>query len=386
MIWRKGAARVSLVFTAEQEEMRRAVRAFLTAKSPSSEVRRLMETSEGIDRDVWNQLAAQLELHGLAVPEEYGGSGFGPIEQLIVFEECGRALLCAPFFGTVALAIPALLAAGDPAAAKDLLPGLVSGATVASLAFTEDDGDWNPGATQLQAEAAEPAATDEGAWALTGAKSFVIDGAAADLFLVVGRTGRGLSVFAVLADAPGLNRVQLETLDLTRKQVRLSFDGTPARLIGADGAGQSILERTLDLAAVLLAAEQVGGAQACLDLTVEYAKVRTQFGRPIGSFQAIKHRCADMLVALESARSAVYHAAWTAADAPDELPAAAAMAKAMASEAYNFCAGETIQLHGGIGFTWEHDAHLYYRRAHSTALFLGDPAYQRELLADRLGI
>jgi alkylation response protein AidB-like acyl-CoA dehydrogenase len=383
MSWSKGAARVSLVFTAEQEEMRHAVRAFLIAESPSTEVRRLMETPEGIDRDVWNQMAAQLELHGLAVPEEFGGSGFGPVEQLIVFEECGRALLCAPFFGTVALAIPALLAAGDPAAAKDLLPGLVSGAIVATLAFTEDDGDWNPGATQLRAE---PAATDEGAWTLTGAKSFVIDGAAADLFLVVGRTSRGLSLFAVQADAPSLQRVQLETLDLTRKQVRLSLDGTPARLIGADGAGQEILERTLNLAAVLLAAEQVGGAQACLDLTVEYAKVRTQFGRPIGSFQAIKHRCADMLVALESARSAAYHAAWTAAEAPDELPAAAAMAKAMASEAYNFCAGETIQLHGGIGFTWEHDAHLYYRRAHSTALFLGDAVYQRELLADRLGI
>ena len=374
---------VSLVFTAEQEVMRRSVRAFLTAKSPSSEVRRLMETPEGIDREVWSQMAAQLELHGLAVPEEYGGSSFGPVEQLIVFEECGRALLCAPFFGTVALAIPALLAAGDPAAAKDLLPGLVSGATVATLAFTEDDGDWNPAATQLRAEAAT---TSEDAWTLSGAKSFVIDGAAADVFLVVGRTGRGLSLFAVQAGAPGLNRAQLETLDLTRKQVRLSFDGTPARLIGVDGAGQSILERTLDLAAVLLAAEQVGGAQACLDLTVEYVKVRTQFGRPIGSFQAIKHRCADMLVALESARSAVYHAAWTAAEAPDELPAAAAMAKAMASEAYNFCAGETIQLHGGIGFTWEHDAHLYYRRAHSTALLLGDPAYQRELLAGRLGI
>jgi alkylation response protein AidB-like acyl-CoA dehydrogenase len=371
---------VSLVFTPEQEEMRRAVRAFLTARSSSSEVRRLMETPEGIDWDVWNQMATQLGLHGLAVPPEYGGSGYGPVEQLVVFEEAGRALLCAPFFGTVALAIPALLAADDPAAAKDLLPGLAGGTTVAALAFTEDDGAWNPDAPALHAETAADG------WTLTGAKSFVIDGAAAGLFLVVGRTGRGLSLFAVEASAPGLRRAALDTLDLTRKQVRLSFDGTPARLVGADGAGRAILERTLDLAAVLLAAEQVGGAQACLDMTVEYAKVRTQFGRKIGSFQAVKHRCADMLVAVESARSAAYHAGWAAANAPEELPVAAAMAKAVASEAYAFCAAETIQLHGGIGFTWEHDAHLYYRRANSTALLLGDPAYQRELLARRLGI
>ena len=371
---------MSLVFTPEQEEMRHAVRAFFGSRSPSPEIRRLMETQDGIDWDVWRQMATQLELLGLGVPEEYGGSGFGPVEQLVVFEEAGRVLLCAPFFGTVALAIPALLAADDAAAAKDLLPGLANGSTVATLAFTEEDGDWNPAATRLQAEAAGDG------WTLTGSKSFVIDGAAAGLFLVLARTEAGLSLFAVPADAPGLRRERLETLDLTRKQVRLFFDGTPARLIGTDGAAQPVLERTLDLAAVLLAAEQVGGAQVCLDTTVEYAKIRTQFGRKIGSFQAVKHRCADMLVAVESARSAVYQAAWTAADSPQELPVAATMAKAVASEAYTFCAAETIQLHGGIGFTWEHDAHLYYRRAHSTALLLGDPAYQRELLAQRLGI
>ena len=371
---------MSLVFTPEQEEMRAAVRAFFGARSPSAEVRRLMETEDGIDWDVWRQMATQLELHGLAVPEQYGGSGFGPVEQLVVFEEAGRALLCAPFFGTVALAIPALLAADDPAAAKDLLPGLADGSTVAALAFTEEDGDWDPAATRLRAEAA----ADD--WRLTGSKSFVIDGVIAGLFLVVARTEAGLSLFAVPADAPGLRRERLGTLDLTRKQARLFFDGVKARLVGADGAAQPVIERTLDLAAVLLAAEQVGGAQACLDLTVEYAKIRTQFGRKIGSFQAVKHRCADMMVAIESARSAVYHAAAAAADSPDELPVAAAMAKAVASEAYTFCAAETIQLHGGIGFTWEHDAHLYYRRAHSTALLLGDPAYHRELLARRLGI
>jgi alkylation response protein AidB-like acyl-CoA dehydrogenase len=371
---------VSLVFTPEQEELRRTVRAFLADTSSSSHVRRLMDTPEGIDRGVWDRMATQLGLHGLAVPEDLGGAGFGVVEQVVVFEETGRSLLCAPYFGTVALAATALLAAEDGAAAKDLLPGVAEGRTIAALAFTEDDGSWDLDATTLRAEHSGDA------WKLTGVKSFVVDGAVADLYLVVGRTDRGLSIFAVDSDAAGVQRTQLETLDLTRKQVRLTFQDTPARLVGEEGAGRGILERTLDVGATLLAVEQVGGAQACLDMTVEYAKIRTQFGRKIGSFQAVKHRLADMLVAVESARSAAYQAGWAAAYSPGELPVAAAMAKAVASEAYVFCATETIQLHGGIGFTWEHDAHLYYRRAHSTALLLGDATYHRELLAQRLGI
>jgi alkylation response protein AidB-like acyl-CoA dehydrogenase len=370
---------MSLVFTQEQEELRRTVRSFLADTSSSSQVRRLMDTPDGLDRTVWDRMATQLGLHGLAVPEEYGGAGYGLVEQVVVSEETGRALLCAPYLGTVGLAITALLAAEDDAAAKDLLPGLAEGRTIATLAFTEDDGSWDPEATSLPAEGSGDS------WTLTGAKSFVLDGAAADLFLVVARTRGGLSLFAVEATAPGVQRTPLETLDLTRKQVRLVFDGTPARLIGEEGAGRGVLERTLDVAATLLAVEQVGGAQACLDMTVDYAKIRTQFGRKIGSFQAVKHRLADMLVAVESARSAAYHAGWAAAHAPAELPVAAAMAKAVASEAFVFCATESIQLHGGIGFTWEHDAHLYYRRAHSTALLLGDATYQRELLARRVG-
>jgi alkylation response protein AidB-like acyl-CoA dehydrogenase len=371
---------MSLVFTPEQEDLRRTVRAFLADTSSSAQVRQLMETPGGLDRDVWQRMATQLGLHGLAVPEEYGGAGFGLAEQVVVFEETGRSLFCAPYFGTVALATTALLAAEDAAAGKDLLPGLAEGRTIAALAFTEDDGSWDPDATTLRADSAD------GSWTLTGAKSFVIDGAVADLFLVVGRTDSRLSLFAVDAGAAGLQRVPLETLDLTRKQVRLTFDGTPARLVGEDGAGRKILEHTMDVGATLLAVEQVGGAQACLDMTVEYAKIRTQFGRKIGSFQAVKHRLADMLVAVESARAAAYHAGWTAVNAPSELPVAAAMAKAVASEAYVFCSTESIQLHGGIGFTWEHDAHLYYRRAHSTALLLGDATHHRELLAQRLGI
>jgi alkylation response protein AidB-like acyl-CoA dehydrogenase len=195
-----------------------------------------------------------------------------------------------------------------------------------------------------------------------------------------------VSLFAVEGDASGLTRTPLSTMDQTRKQARLEFSGTPARLIGGEGAAAGALARTLDLAAVALAAEQVGGAQRCLDMSVEYAKTRIQFGRPIGSFQAIKHKCADMLLEVESAKSAAYYAGWAAAEDSDELPVVASLAKSYCSEAYFHAAAENIQIHGGIGFTWEHDAHLYFKRAKSSELLLGDPSYHRELLAQRIGI
>src|SRR5208282_5547905 len=220
----------------------------------------------------------------------------------------------------------------------------------------------------------------------TGENAFVLDGYTADLILVAARTDAGISIFAVDGSAPGLTRTLMETLDLTRKQARLSFTDVPARLIGADGEGSAVLARVLDLAAVGLAAEAVGGAQRCLEMSVDYAKLRVQFGRPIGSFQAIKHKCADMLLEIESAKSAAYYAAWAAADGSDELPLVASLAKAFCSEAYFHAAAENIQIHGGIGFTWEHDAHLYFKRAKSSELLFGDPAYHRELLAQRIGI
>ena len=193
-------------------------------------------------------------------------------------------------------------------------------------------------------------------------------------------------MFTVAADAAGLSRTALQTMDQTRKQARLEFDNTPATLLGADGDGWKVLERVLDLAAVALAAEQVGGAQKCLDMSVEYAKVRVQFGRPIGSFQAIKHKCADMLLEVESAKSAAYYAGWCASELNDELPSVASLAKAYCSEAYFHASAENIQIHGGIGFTWEHPAHLYFKRAKSSELLFGDPTYHRELLAQRIGI
>jgi alkylation response protein AidB-like acyl-CoA dehydrogenase len=371
---------VNFAFTEEQEELRRSVRRFLEDKSPSAEVRRLMETAEGYDPSVWSQMAQQLGLQGLAIPEEYGGSGYTYVELGIVFEEMGRALLCAPYFSTVGLATNAILASGDDAAKKEHLPGIASGETIATLALTEDNGRWDQEGITLTA-------TKSGdGYTLDGHKMFVIDGHTANLIVVAARTGDGITLLAVEGDAPGLTRKALTTMDQTRKQARLEFSGTPARPIGTEGGAAAALTKTLDLAAVALANEQVGGAQKCLDMSVEYAKVRVQFGRPIGSFQAIKHKCADMLLEVESAKSAAYYASWAAAEDSDELPVVASLAKAYCSEAYFHAAAENIQIHGGIGFTWEHDAHLYFKRAKSSELLLGDPTYHRELLAQRIGI
>ncbi|MEZ5257137.1 MAG: acyl-CoA dehydrogenase [Ilumatobacteraceae bacterium] len=221
---------------------------------------------------------------------------------------------------------------------------------------------------------------------LTGTKSFVLDGHTASLIIVPAKTAAGISLFAVAGDAAGLTRTPLSTMDQTRKQAKLEFSDTPAKLIGTDGDGWNVISKVLDLVAVGLAAEQVGGAQKVLEMAVEYAKVRVQFGRPIGSFQAIKHKCADMLLEVESAKSAAYYGLWCAAEMNDELPSVASLAKAYCSEAYFHATAENIQIHGGIGFTWEHPAHLYFKRAKSSELLFGDPTYHRELLAQRIGI
>jgi alkylation response protein AidB-like acyl-CoA dehydrogenase len=371
---------MNFAFSDEQEELRAAVRRFLTEKSPESEVRRLMDTTEGYDPAVWSQMADQLGLQSLTIPEEFGGSGFTYVELLVVLEEMGAALLCAPFFSSVALAANALLTSGDDEAKKSYLPGIASGETIATLAITEDNGKWDFSGIEL-------AATKKGdGWELNGHKMFVIDGHVANLIIVAARTAAGVSLFAVPGDGAGLTRTPLPTMDQTRKQARLEFSSTPATLIGTDGGAEPGLSKTLDLAAVALAAEQVGGAQRVLDASVEYAKTRIQFGRPIGSFQAIKHKCADMLLEVESSKSAAYYAAWAAAEDSDELPVVASLAKSYCSEAYFHAAAENIQIHGGIGFTWEHPAHLYFKRAKSSELLLGDPSYHRELLAQRIGI
>ena len=371
---------MNFAFSEEQEELRNIVRQFLDAKSPEVAVREQMDTERGYDPDVWSQMAEQLGLQSLTIPEEFGGQGFGYVELIVVLEEMGKALLCAPYFSSVVLAANTLLLSGDDSAKKEYLPGIASGETIATLAFTEPNGKWDASGIELTATA------DGDGYKLNGSKSFVLDGHTANLILVAGRTDNGVSIFAVDAEAAGLTRTALSTMDQTRKQAKLDFADTPAKLVGEDGAGAEVLSSVLDLAAVALAAEQVGGAQKCLDMAVEYAKVRVQFGRPIGSFQAIKHKCADMLLEVESAKSAAYYAGWCASEMNDELPSVASLAKAYCSEAYFHASAENIQIHGGIGFTWEHPAHLYFKRAKSSELLFGDPTYHRELLAQRIGI
>jgi alkylation response protein AidB-like acyl-CoA dehydrogenase len=372
---------VSFAFSEEQEELRKVVRRFLEDKSPEAEVRRLMATADGYDAVVWMQMADQLGLQGLIIPEAYGGLGYGYVELLVVLEEMGRALLCAPYFSGQALAANLLLVSGDDGAKADYLPGIAAGTTIATVALAEASGRWDEEGVTLEASCSGEV------WTLSGEKFYVIDGHTADLVLVAARTPSGVSVFAVeRASAVGFTTTQLTTMDQTRKQAKLIFADTPARIVGVDGAGWTAISRMLDLAAVALAAEQVGGAQKVLDMAVEYAKLRVQFGRPIGSFQAIKHKCADLLLEIESAKSAAYYAGWAAAEDSAELPLVACVAKAYCSDAYFYATAENIQIHGGIGVTWEHPAHLYFKRAKSSQLLFGDPTYHRELLAQRVGI
>jgi len=311
---------MNFAFTEEQEELRKTVRAFLDSKSSETAVREQMETESGFDPAVWSQMGEQMGLQGLSIPEEFGGSGFSFVELGVVLEEMGRALLCAPFFSSVVLAANALLLSGDEAAKKKYLPGIASGETIAALASTEPSGKWDEKGITMEAKGSGSDFT------LTGTKSFVLDGHTASLIIVAARTGKGVSLFAVDATAKGLTRTALSTMDQTRKQAKLEFAGVAATLIGTEGKGWDVMTKVLDLAAVALAAEQVGGAQKVLDMAVEYAKVRVQFGRPIGSFQAIKHKCADMLLEVESAKSAAYYGMWCAAEMNEELASVASFA------------------------------------------------------------
>jgi alkylation response protein AidB-like acyl-CoA dehydrogenase len=364
---------MKLILTDEQRELAGSVRSFLAGTSPMARVREIAESDASYDRVVWARMAGELGLTGLAVPEACGGSGFGQAELAVVMEELGAALTPSPFFASAVLAANLLLRLGDEDAVKELLPGIASGATIATLALPDE--------TTVRAEAA-----GGGAYALTGVAARVLYAMDAELILVAAvLDGAAPGVFQVAPDAPGLTRTPLTTLDLTTPRARLDLTGTPARLIGPADAGEA-LDRTLDLASVALAAEQLGGLRRCLDTIVEYAKLRVQFGRYVGSFQGVKHRLADMHCTLEQAESIVRYAAWTADEAPGELPVAAALAQAYLGPAYFQVAKDHLLLHGGIGFTWEHDAHLYYKRAKSAELLLGPPRRHRRLLARRLGL
>lgn len=358
--------------TEEQAELRDSVRRFLADKSSEAEVRRLMATDAGYDPATWKRMARQLGLQGLAVPEEYGGQGFTWAELGIVLEEAGRALLGGPFLSSV-LAAAAVLESGDEDAKQRLLPGLADGSVIATLA-TPFDG------------SSVTAVTDGSAWRLAGTLPLIPDAHVADVILVPARVRDGLALFEVRPGSEGMTVTPRPALDQTRKLADVVLDGAQATPVGEPGTAGPALDATRDLAVTALAAEQVGVAQACLDMGVEYMKVRVQFGQPIGAFQALKHMAADVLVEVETARSAAYYALDAAVTGSGDFPAAAALAAAYCSDAAVTAAHQNIQFHGGMGFTWEVPAHLYYKRARSSQLLLGEPAAHRERLADLLEV
>lgn len=366
-------------FSTEQKEFRSNVRRFCASRSTSADIRRRMSDAGGIDRDLWSSMASQLGLQSLIVPEQYGGAGAGAIELSIVMEEMGRVLLCAPYLASAVLATQALLRAADEPARSALLPRLADGSLIATLAIAEDSGSWNPDAITLAGRVAGAE------WKLDGHKNFVLDAANADVFLVVARTPEGLVLLSVQRNAPGLTVRDLPTLDQTRPLGRLELSGTPAKRLSPQADARTALSAVQDHAGIALAAEQVGVADRCLEMSVQYAKERVQFDRPIGSFQAIKHLCADMFVDVECARSAAYYGAWAAASNAADLPVVATVARVFCSQACFNVAGSTIQVHGGIGYTWDHDAHLYFKRAKSAELILGTPSSHEEALATRAG-
>ena len=379
---------MKFAFTEDQEALRQAARSFLADHSSAAQVRAAMDTERGYDPAVWDRIGSELGWTAILIPEEYGGLGLTYVELIALMEEMGASLLCAPFFSTICLATNALLLGGTPEVQQQYLPDIAAGTSTATLAATEATGRWDAAGIET---IAQPAADG---YRLHGTKTFVVDGHTADLLVVAARhegtrDSDGVSLFAVPAASPGVTRRPLPTMDQTRKQAEITLRDVrvpAAARLGAEGRGWEILDRTQALAAIALSAEQVGGAQRCLDLSVEYAKQRVQFGRVIGSFQAIKHKCADMMLRVESARSASYYAGWAASVGDPELPVLASLAKAYCSDAYFHCAAEAVQIHGGVGFTWEYDVHLYFKRAKSSETLLGDPAYHRELVARHIGL
>lgn len=356
--------------TDEQRALREAVAAFLDKRSSQARVRELMATDTGHDEDVWRDLA-EMGLLGMTVPEEFGGAGAGFVELGIVMEEMGRALLGGPYLSTV-LTTQLLAAAGDSRESAEVLPAIAAGELIAALAFAEDSSTRPP--VRVDTSAAEIA----GQWSVTGQKTFVLDAGVADLLYVLADTDAGPSTFAVDTGAAGVTASALSTVDLTRKQYRVEFADAPARLVGTPGAGVEVFTAALDHGAVALLSEQAGGAHRAMQMGVDYARDRMQFGRAIGSFQAVKHLCADMLLEAESAVSAARHVAAAFDDAAESRWADLALAQSYCSEAYVSNAATTIQVHGGIGFTWEHPAHLYLRRARTDAQLLGPPSYHRD--------
>ena len=376
---------MDFAFSEEQEMLRRSAREFLAKECPSKVVRKLMESPDAFDEKLWKKLA-DLGWTALGIPEQDGGVG-SFLDLVVVLEEAGRALLPGPFFATMGLAVPVLIEAGSEAQKKEALGAIAEGSARATVAFTEGTGRWDAESVTLAAKQ-----TGDG-WQLDGVKHFVPDAEVADYMVVVARTRGagedGITLFLIKGKPNGMAVTPLKGMDMTRRWTEVRFDKVQldaSSVMGSPHNAWPSLKRALDWATAALCAEMIGGGQKVLETSTEYAKTRQQFGKPIGIYQAVSHKLADMLVQSESARSATYYAAWTVdADAPDRS-LASSMAKAYVSDAYRKIAGDGIQVHGGIGFTWEHDMHLYLKRAKASEVTLGDATYHRELVAQALDL
>jgi alkylation response protein AidB-like acyl-CoA dehydrogenase len=364
-------------FSDEQKQLRDEARKFLAEKCPPKAVRTVLDGKEPYDRTLWKGLAGMGFL-GVAIPEEFGGAGAGHLELCVIAEEIGRALAPVPFSSTVYLAAETLVLAGSDEQKQKWLPAIAGGSAIGTLALFEGKGNPSPEAIKLSASGGS----------LNGVKKPVPDGAIADFAIVAARIGSSgrdsdISLFLVDMKAEGVEAKSLTNIDPSRGQAELTFRNCKAELLGAANEGWSIVRQVLDRAAVLMAFEQVGGADRALEMGRDYALDRIAFGRPIGSFQAVKHMLADMYVSATLARSNCYYGAWALSTGASELPEAAASARISATQAFQHCAKNNIQVHGGMGFTWEFDCHMYYRRANATALGLGSLSYWEDALIDR---
>ena len=374
-------------FSEDQDILRKSARDFLAAECPMTTVRRLMEDEIGFSEDLWRKMA-ELGWVGLVFPEAFGGAGLDMVDLVVVLEEMGRAVMPGPFLSTVLLGGLAIAEGGNEEQKKRWLRPLAEGKLKATLAVLEENGKWDESGIELKAS------VDGAGYRLAGTKLFVPDAHTADLILVAARTGKkggaeDLTLFAIEVPNRSVKVTQLKTMDQTRRLCEVVLDQVrvgPEHVIGTVGGAGALLQRVTDRAKVGLCAEMCGGAERVLEMSVEYAKVRVQFDKPIGSFQAIQHKCANMLLQVEAAKSATYYAAWAVANDVPEAPLAAAMAKAYTSDAYRTIAGEGIQIHGGIGFTWEHDMHIYFKRAKGSEFTFGDATYNRELVAQHINL
>lgn len=376
-------------FSEEQDMLRQMARDFLAENCPTSFVRQMMDDEKGYSADLWNEMAGFGWL-GMTFPEAYGGQGLGFIDLTVVLEEMGAVLLPSPYLSSVILAGQTILLAGSEAQKQEYLPKIADGSLIATLAMTEPSGRFD-----AEGIADVRALPSDGGFQISGTKLFITDAHVSDLMVVAARTkdagdkSFGVTLFVVDSNAPGITINLLDTMDQTRKQCEVVFDNVQVgsdRVLGQVDMGWPVLQKVINLGSAALCAEMVGGAQRVLDISVEYAKERVQFGRPIGSFQAIKHKCAEMMLQVESAKSAAYYAAWAVDEDVPEAPLAISMAKAYCSDAFRYTAGEGIQVHGGIGFTWEHDMHLYFKRAKYAEFTFGDATYHRELVAQEINL